>query len=85
MFVVHHDLVGKPDIEFWMHKSGLHYFDPRDSKFTFVNTVSENKAGFTKRQIKDVEVARSLYSKLNYPFWKNLNGLFRSTRSRTVQ
>jgi hypothetical protein len=57
MFVVHHELEGKPDMEFWMHKSGLHYFDPRDSKFIFVNTVSENKAGFTKRQIKEVEVA----------------------------
>jgi hypothetical protein len=30
---------------------------PRDSEFTFVNTVSENKAGFMKRQIKEVEVA----------------------------
>jgi hypothetical protein len=39
-------------MEFWMHKSGLHYFNPRDSKVTFVNTVSENKAGFMKRQIK---------------------------------
>jgi hypothetical protein len=32
-------------MEFRMHKSGRHYFDPRDSEFTFVNTVSENKAG----------------------------------------
>jgi hypothetical protein len=40
---------GKPDMEFRMHKSRLHYFDPRDSEFIFVNTVSENKAGFTKR------------------------------------
>jgi hypothetical protein len=57
MFVVHRELEGKPDMEFWMHKSGLHYFDPRDSEFIFVNTVSENMAGFTKRQIKEVEVA----------------------------
>ena len=42
-----------------MHKSGLNYFDPKDREFIFVNTVSENKAGFTKRQIKEVEVARS--------------------------
>jgi hypothetical protein len=56
MFVVYRELEGKPDMEFWMHKSGLHYFDPRDSKFTFVNTVSKNKAGFTKRQIKEAEV-----------------------------
>jgi hypothetical protein len=57
MFVVHREPERKPDMEFWMHKSGLHYFDPRDSEFIFVNTVSENKAGFTKRQIKEVEVA----------------------------
>jgi hypothetical protein len=36
MFVVHRKLEGKPDMEFWMHKSRLHYFDPRGSKFTFV-------------------------------------------------
>jgi hypothetical protein len=40
-----------------MHKSGLHYFDPSDSEFIFVNTVSKNKAGFMKRQIKEAEVA----------------------------
>jgi hypothetical protein len=33
MFVVHREPEGKPDMEFWMHKSGLHYFDPRDSEF----------------------------------------------------
>jgi hypothetical protein len=74
MFVVHHEPEGKPDMEFWMHKSRLHYFDPRDSKFIFVNTVSNNKAGFMKRQIKEAEVARSLYSKLNYPSWKCWKG-----------
>jgi hypothetical protein len=71
MFVVHCDPEGKPDMEFWMHESRLHYFDPRDSEFTFINTVSENKTGFTKWQIKDAETTRSLYSKLNYPSWKD--------------
>jgi hypothetical protein len=60
MFVVHRDLEGKPDMEFWMHESGLHYFNPRDSEFTFINTVSKNKAGFTKRQIKDTEATRQI-------------------------
>jgi hypothetical protein len=57
MFVVHREPEEKPDMEFWMHKSGPHYFDLRDSEFNFGNTVSKNKAGFTKRQIKEVEVA----------------------------
>jgi hypothetical protein len=83
MFVVHHDSEGKLDMEFWMHKSRLHYFhyfDPRDSEFSFVNTVSENKAGFMKWQITDVEVARSLYSKLNYPSWKDFKWIIRSNQ-----
>jgi hypothetical protein len=63
-----------------MHKSGPHYFNPRDSKFTFVNTISENKAGFTKRQIKDMEVARSLYSMLNYPSWKDFRWIIWSNQ-----
>jgi hypothetical protein len=71
MFVVHCNLGGKPNTEFWMHKSKLHYDNQRDSEFTFVNTVSENKACFTKWQIQDLEVTRSQYSKLHYPSWKD--------------
>jgi hypothetical protein len=63
-----------------MHKSRLYYFNPRDSEFTFVNTDSENKAGFMKRQIKDAEVARSLYSKLNYLSWKDCQWIIRSNQ-----
>jgi hypothetical protein len=51
-----------------------------DSAFTFINTVSENKTGFMKRQIKDVENARSLYSKLNYPSWKDFKWIIRSNQ-----
>jgi hypothetical protein len=80
MFVVHRDLEGKPDMEFWMHASRLHYFDPRDSHFIFVNTVSKKKAGFMKRQIKDADAARSLYSKLNYPSWKDFKWIIWSNK-----
>jgi hypothetical protein len=80
MFVVHCELEGKPDMEFWMHESRLHYFDPSDSEFIFVNTVSKNKAGFTKRQINEAEVALSLYSKLNYPSWKDFKWIIRSNQ-----
>jgi hypothetical protein len=66
MFVVHRE-PEKPNMEFRMHESGLHYYDPRNDEFTFVNTVSGNKEGFTKRQIKGAEVARTLYATLSYP------------------
>jgi hypothetical protein len=58
MFVVHKYLESKPNMEFRMHDSGLHYYDLRKGHhLTFVNTVSENKTGFTKRQIKCAELA----------------------------
>jgi hypothetical protein len=58
MFVVHRELESKPNMELKMHKIGLHYYYPRKGHhLTFVNTVSENKTGFTKRQIKCAEIA----------------------------
>jgi hypothetical protein len=30
MFVVQHESQGKPNMEFRMHKCGLHYYDPRN-------------------------------------------------------
>jgi hypothetical protein len=63
-----------------MHKSGLRYFDPRDSEFIFVDTVFKNKAGYMKRQIKEAEVAQSLYSKLNYQSWKDFKWIIRSNQ-----
>jgi hypothetical protein len=50
-----------------MHKCGLHYYYHLD----FVNTVSENKEGFTKRQIKSAELSRTLYKTLSYPSMKD--------------
>jgi hypothetical protein len=57
MFFVHRESDSKPNMELRMHESGLHYYDPRkEHHLTFVNTVSENKTGFTKRQIKGAEL-----------------------------
>jgi hypothetical protein len=65
-------------MEFKMHKSGLHYYDPRkEHHMTFVNTVSENKTGFTKRQIKCAEISRNLYKTLSYPSMKNFKWVIR--------
>jgi hypothetical protein len=53
MFVFHLESESKPNMEFKMHKSGLHHYDPRkEHHLTFVNPASKNKTGFTKRQIK---------------------------------
>jgi hypothetical protein len=45
IFVVHRELESNPNMEFKMHNSGLHYYDPRkEQHLTFVNTVSENRS-----------------------------------------
>ena len=65
-----------------MDKNGVHYVDPRDAAgdydLAFVNTVSENKSGFTKRQIKAAEAARTLYATLLYPSLKDFKWVLRS-------
>jgi len=79
-FIVHREEDNKPNMEFWMHESGLHYFDPRDEEFAFINTVSGNMKGLTKRQIKGAEAAWSLYAKLSYLSWKDFKWVLRSNQ-----
>jgi hypothetical protein len=72
MCVVHRESQGKPNMEFRMHKCGLHYYDPRNEEhLALFNTVSVNKEGFTKRQIKSAELAWNLYKTLSYPSMKD--------------
>ena len=54
-----------------MVEDGLHVHIPGDKGKAFVNTVSENMEGFSKRQIKGAKAARELYSKLVYPSMKD--------------
>jgi hypothetical protein len=75
MFVVHRESESKPNMELKIHKSGIHYYDPRKEHYlTFVNTVSENKTGFTK------EIARNLYKTLSYPSKKYFKWVIRSNQ-----
>jgi hypothetical protein len=81
MFVVHRESESKPNMEFKMHKSRLHYYDPRkEHHMTFVNTVSENKTGFTKLKIKCAKIARNLYKTLSYPSMKDFKWIIRSNK-----
>ncbi len=68
-FIVHRESTGKENMEFRMHPSGLHYHDPLETEESviFLQTAEGNKKGFTKRQVKDAESARTLYAKLAYP------------------
>ena len=51
-FIVHQALKGYSDMVFVPHLSGLHVFNPHDSRglasFAFVETVEDNMALFTK-------------------------------------
>jgi hypothetical protein len=81
MCVVHRESQGKPNMESRLHKCGLHYYDPRNKKhLAFVNTVSENKEGFTKRHIKSAELARTLYKTLSYPSMKDFKWVIQSNQ-----
>jgi hypothetical protein len=89
MFVVHRESENKPNMEFRMHESGLHYYDSRtesattinyNGEFTFVNTVSGNKEGFMQRQIKGAELTRTLYATLSYPSWKDYKWVIQSNQ-----
>jgi hypothetical protein len=76
MFVVHRDHL--PDMEFKMHESGLHYYDPREQgDFVLANTVPGNK-GFSQKQRKDAELAKTLYAKLGYPSIKDFKWVIQS-------
>jgi hypothetical protein len=78
-FYVHRTEHGLPDMQFKMHQSGLHYFDPEDmTSFQFVTTVSGNKAHFTDRQIKGAETARQYYRTLGYPSMKDFRWVIQS-------
>ena len=51
-FIVHREASALPDMEFRMHKSGLHVFYPEDiNNMVLMNTVEENMKAFTKRDV----------------------------------
>jgi hypothetical protein len=70
-FIVHRDEAGLPDMHFRLHESGLHVYDPKLEQLSFLNTVQDNKEGFTKRQLEGAETARQLYAKLAFPSIKD--------------
>ena len=70
ILIFHRESEVKPNMQFRIHEIGLDYFVPMDQDFTFVNTISHNKEGFTPRQIKGAEVTRALCATLIYNSYK---------------
>ena len=49
-----------------MHYSGINYNEPTKKDLVFLNTVSKNKEGFSKIQIKSVVKYRELQHTLGF-------------------
>ena len=84
MFVVHQQSEGKPNMEFHMHPSGLHYWDPRKEGLAFINTVAVNMEGFTKEKSSGPrKCAHSIQHWDTHPGLIT-NGSFVATSSKTA-
>ena len=66
MFIVHREVTDLPNMEFLMYDSGLHYYEPTKKDLVFLNTVSKNKEGFSKRKIKSAVKSRELQHTLKF-------------------
>jgi hypothetical protein len=70
-FLVHHEATGLPNLLFKEHGSGLHFFDPRQADFAFVEMVESNMRLYSKWQVARPDKARSLYASLGFPSQKD--------------
>jgi uncharacterized protein YodC (DUF2158 family) len=80
MFVVSRESQNKPNTCFQMHESGLHNFFLQNEALVFVNTVSGIEEGFSQKQIKGAESAKSLHAKLGHPSIKDLKWVIQSNQ-----
>ena len=67
-------------MEFRMHDSGIHYCEPTKKDLVFLNTVSKNKEGFIKIQIKSAVKYRELQHTLVFPTVKEVKWVIRSNQ-----
>ena len=66
IFVVYREDQEKPNMEFKMHQSGIHWYNPTDKEVVLINNVFVNKQVSSKRKINSAEQAKHLYAKLGY-------------------
>jgi hypothetical protein len=77
---VHHDLAGLSNILLKENANGLHFFDPRETDFAFIETVESNMKLFSKRQVARADKARSLYASLGFPSTKDFLWILQSNQ-----
>ena len=85
MFILHREVSGPPNTQFLMHDSGLHYYEPPKKDLIFLDTVSKNKEGFSKTQIKSVVKYQELQHTLGYPTAKEVMCIIRSNQIQDCQ
>ena len=54
-------------MEFNIHESGIHCYNPTDKAVVLINTVTGSKQRLPKRKINGADQAKPLYAKLGYP------------------
>jgi hypothetical protein len=65
-FLVHHEAAGLPNLLFKEHANGLHFFNPRQVDFAFIEMVESNMLLFSKQQVVRTDKARSLCASLGF-------------------
>ena len=60
-------------MEFIMHDSGLHYYEPPKKYLVFLNTEYKNKEGFNKIKIKSAAKAWEIQSTLIFTTDREVN------------
>ena len=65
-------------MQFKMHKYGLHYHDTADRQVTLIQTVQQNEAGYSQRQLATAHTARDLYSKVGHPSMQDFKAMIKN-------
>jgi hypothetical protein len=77
-FLEHCKAAGLPNLFFKEHVNGLHFFNPRQADFAYVEMVELNMQLLSKRQVARADKACSLYASLGFPSQNNFMWILRS-------
>ena len=65
-------------MQFKMHEDGLHYHDTSDRQVTLIQTVQQNKAGYSQQQLVTACTARDIYSKFGHPSMQDFKAMIKN-------